>query len=143
MNRPVHFEIHAADPEGLIKFYGEVFGWTFPVWMETPVKYWGVVTGPRMDEPGFADNIGINGGLMKRMRQAPGQNIEGHKGHPVNAFVVTVQVVDYDATHTKIMNAGGIVALPKAAIPGMAWQGYYQDPDGNIFGLHQADKDAQ
>ena len=137
MNRPVHFEIHATDPEALIKFYGEVFGWTFPVWMETPVKYWGVVTGPRMDEPDFAKNPGINGGLLKRHGTGPAQ------GAAVAAFICTVQVDDYDSTHDKIMAAGGTVALPKAAIPGMAWQGYYLDPDNNIFGLHQADKEAK
>ena len=27
MNRVVHFEIHAADPERAARFYGEVFGW--------------------------------------------------------------------------------------------------------------------
>jgi predicted enzyme related to lactoylglutathione lyase len=27
MNRPVHFEIHATDPEAMAKFYSAVFGW--------------------------------------------------------------------------------------------------------------------
>ena len=28
-NRVVHFEIHADDLDAAMKFYGEVFGWTF------------------------------------------------------------------------------------------------------------------
>jgi predicted enzyme related to lactoylglutathione lyase len=27
MSRPVHFEIHAGDPEKLAKFYADVFSW--------------------------------------------------------------------------------------------------------------------
>jgi predicted enzyme related to lactoylglutathione lyase len=33
--------------------------------------------------------------------------------------------------------------LPKFAIAGMAWQAYYKDTEGNIFGIHQADKAAK
>jgi predicted enzyme related to lactoylglutathione lyase len=34
------------------------------------------------------------------------------------------------------------VALPKYALPGMAWQGYFIDTEGNTFGVHQPDPDA-
>ena len=51
-------------------------------------------------------------------------------------------IEDYDATHAKILAAGGQVALPKYALPGMAWQGYFLDPDGNVFGVHQPDESA-
>ena len=30
-------------------------------------------------------------------------------------------------------------ALPKMALEGMAWQGYFLDTEGNTFGLHQPD----
>jgi predicted enzyme related to lactoylglutathione lyase len=30
MNRPVHFEIHAPDPEAAIAFYEKALGWKFP-----------------------------------------------------------------------------------------------------------------
>lgn len=33
MPRPIHFEIHAADPERAQRFYGALFGWSF-----TPVE---------------------------------------------------------------------------------------------------------
>ena len=53
-----------------------------------------------------------------------------------------MQVDDYDTVERKILDARGRVALPKFAMPGMAWQGYYLDPEGNTFGLHQADPSA-
>lgn len=34
MNRPVHFEIHASDPERLMAFYSEVLGWTMTPMVE-------------------------------------------------------------------------------------------------------------
>ncbi|MFZ1730862.1 MAG: VOC family protein [Bacteroidota bacterium] len=130
-NRIVHFEIHAADIERAKTFYGAVFGWDFPLWMEEP-PYWGVMSAP----PDSAEP-GINGGLLQRMGSAPVE------GAAVNAYVCTVQVDSYDETHDKILAAGGTVALPKMPIPGMAWQGYYKDLEGNIFGLHQADPEAK
>jgi predicted enzyme related to lactoylglutathione lyase len=51
-------------------------------------------------------------------------------------------VEDYDATEAKILAAGGQLALPKYALPGMAWQGYYLDTEGNTFGIHQPDESA-
>ena len=130
-NRIVHFEIHAGDLERAKAFYGAVFGWDFPLWMEEP-PYWGVMTAPQdSSEPG------INGGLMERMGAAPAI------GAPVNGFVCTVQVDNYDEIHERIMAAGGTVALPKMALVGMAWQGYYIDTDGNIFGVHQPDPEAK
>jgi uncharacterized protein len=130
-NRIVHFEIHAGDPERAMKFYQDVFGWKFPRWMEDP-PYWGIMTAEENSkEPG------INGGLMNRRESAPTD------GAPVNAFVCTILVASYDLTHEKIIKAGGTIAFPKHAIPGMAWQGYYKDTEGNIFGIHQPDVNAK
>jgi uncharacterized protein len=129
-NRIVHFEIHASDPERARKFYQDVFGWDTPQWMEEP-RYWGVMTGPEgTSEPG------INGGLMGRHGSPPVD------GAAVNAFVCTVQIEDFDEIHGRIVKAGGTVALPKHAIPGMAWQGYYKDTEGNLFGIHEPDEKA-
>jgi predicted enzyme related to lactoylglutathione lyase len=129
--RIVHFEIHAADPERAMKFYRDVFGWEFPKWMEEPA-YWGVMTAAEgSEEPG------INGGLLNRRGDAPSD------GAAVNAFVCTIKVDSYDLIHEKIVKAGGTIAVPKQAIPGMAWQGYYRDTEGNIFGVHQPDEHAE
>lgn len=130
MARPVHFEIQAEEIERAKAFYAAVFGWTFEDYSSVvDAPYFGVVTGPD-DEPG------INGGLLPRPVPAPAPQ------QGTNAFVCTVGVEDYDATEAKILAGGGQVALPKYALPGMAWQGYYLDTEGNTFGLHQPDPDA-
>ena len=130
-NRIVHFEIHAANPERAMQFYQSVFGWEFPKLMEDP-EYWGVMTAPEESK-----ELGINGGLMRRRGDDPSD------GAPVNAFVCTILVESFDPIHKKIIDAGGTVSVPKHAIPGMAWQGYYKDPEGNIFGVHQPDDNAK
>jgi predicted enzyme related to lactoylglutathione lyase len=129
MNRVVHFEIQAENIDRAIAFYTNVFGWQFPKWMD---NYWGVMTAEKdSKEPG------INGGLLQRPCPAPAV------GQGVNAFVCTVQVDSFDETAKKIQIAGGTVAMPKMAIVGMAWQGYFLDTEGNIFGVHQADVNAK
>ena len=130
MSRVVHFEIQADDVERAKTFYASVFDWAFEDYSQfTGAAYWGVVTGPE-DQPG------INGGLLPRPAPTPGE------GQGTNAFVCTVGVVDYDDAERRILDAGGRVALPKMALPGMAWQGYYLDPEGNTFGIHQPDPEA-
>lgn len=130
MSRVVHFEIQADDVERAKAFYASVFGWSFQDYGQvTGSTYWGITTGPQ-EEPG------INGGLLQRPAPAPAP------GQGTNAFVCTMAVTDYDATEQRILEAGGQVALPKMALTGMAWQGYYLDPEGNTFGIHQPDPNA-
>ena len=130
MARVVHFEIQADDVKRARTFYAAVFGWTFEDYSQfTGTVYWGVVTGPD-DEPG------INGGLLQRLAPVPAE------GSGTNGYVCTVGVEDYDETERRILDAGGTVALPKMALTGMAWQGYYLDPEGNTFGIHQPDPEA-
>ena len=131
LHRPIHFEIQADDLERAKTFYAEVFGWTFEDYSQvTGSPYFGVVTGDD-DEPG------INGGLLQRPAPTPG------RGQGTNAWVVTMYVDDYDATHEAILAHGGEVALPKMALAGMAWQGYYLDTEGNTIGIHQPDPEAR
>ena len=132
MNRIVHFEIHVDDPERAMKFYKEIFGWEYQDYSSvTGTPYWGVLTAAiDSKEPG------INGGLLKRpmpLKEQCGSN----------AFVSTIQVENYDASAEKVIALGGKVAMPKFALAGMAWQGYFLDTEGNTFGLHQADTNAK
>lgn len=130
MGRVVHFEIQVEDLDRAREFYAQALGWTFVDWSQvTGSPYWGVVTG-NSEEPG------IDGGMLPRPAPAPSPQ------QGTNAYVCTMQVADYDATERAILAAGGQVALPKAALPGMAWQGYYLDTEGNTFGIHQPDPDA-
>jgi predicted enzyme related to lactoylglutathione lyase len=127
MGRPVHFEIHATDPEASRDFYEQVFGWAFQKWGDQP--YWMIFTG----EDGAP---GINGGLVPRQGGAPAT------GAPVNGFVVTVDVDDLDATLEAALKIGGEIRLPRMPVPGVGWLAYLADPDGNLFGVMQADESA-
>lgn len=131
MSRVLHFEIQADDVERAKAFYAAVFGWEYEDYSSAVggAVYWGIITGPE-------DLPGINGGLLPRPAPVPA----GHAG--TNAYVCTIGIGDYDATEAAILAAGGQVALPKMALTGMAWQGYYLDTEGNTFGIHQPDPDA-
>ena len=130
MNRVVHFEIQAENPERAMKFYTDVFGWKFQQWDKNP--YWMIMTAEKdSKEPG------INGGLLPRPCPAPAS------GQGTNAYVCTMQVENFDEIAKKIEVAGGVVAMPKFAFPGMAWQGYFLDTEGNTFGVHQTDANAK
>ncbi|MGP9683040.1 VOC family protein [Brachybacterium sp. AOP3-A1-3] len=129
--RPVHFEIHAADPQRAVAFYAEVFGWTSEDWSAfAGSPYFGLSTGTGV--------MGIDGAILGR---PTGENPE--VGGPVMGAVITMGVADYDATATRILEAGGTEALPKYALPGMAWQGYFRDTENNVFGIHQPDPEAK
>ncbi len=131
MGRVIHFEIHVDDMERAKKFYGEVFGWTFEDWSAyAGMPYFGALTG-NGNEPG------INGALMQRKSSRPDVN------QGLNAYVCTMGVDDYDSTESAILRNGGTVVLPKNVLTGMAWQGYYFDTEGNIFGIHQPDVNAK
>jgi predicted enzyme related to lactoylglutathione lyase len=118
------------NPERAMQFYRDVFGWTFTQWGEQ--KYWMLMTAEKDSK-----DPGINGGLLPRPAKTPPHE------YGTNAFVCTVQVDNFDEIAQKITQAGGKVAMPKFALAGMAWQGYFLDTEGNTFGLHQADANAK
>lgn len=127
MSRPIHFEIHAEQPTRAATFYTAVFGWQFSQWGGQ--DYWLIKTGE--------GGPGIDGGMIKRMGAAP---IEGQA---VNAYVCTIGTDDLAVTSDKVAAAGGSMALPRMAIPGVGWLGYFKDTEGNIFGVMQNDPDAK
>lgn len=120
MPRVVHFEIASDDPEQAGRFYGEVFGWAINKW-DGPMPYWLVDTGA-------SDQPGINGGIFKRMG-------------PVGT-VNSIDVPSVDDYVARVTAAGGELAMPKMAIPGVGYLAYCKDPEGNLFGLHQSDATA-
>jgi len=125
-SRVVHFEIHASDPEKLAKFYAEVFGWN--VNHLPQMDYWLFDTG---------HGGGINGGMMRR------RGPSAPDGAPVNAFVCSIGVASTKDSFSRALAAGATEALPLHAIPGIGWQAYVKDPDGNLVGIHQPDPNAK
>ncbi|MPZ85276.1 MAG: VOC family protein [Actinophytocola sp.] len=103
-SRPVHFEIHTADPDRAIAFYESVFGWKFERWGDIP--YWLVSTGDDATP-------GIDGGLVPREGPAPAADA------PVSSFVNTIDVADLDAVGVAVTKAEGTIALAKHAVPGV------------------------
>ena len=125
MNGPSYFEIQADDLGRAMNFYKEAFGWIFKKAEGIAVEYWRIETdGPR-------------GGLLKRPAAAP------PPGSGTNAFTCSIEVKDFDAASRKIQDLNGKVALPKFAVPGTCWQGYFLDTEGNVFGIFQADATAK
>lgn len=124
MNSLIYFEMQADDPERLMHFYGKIFGWEFAKKDAAPVEYWHI------------HKAGISGGLLKRPTKSP------PSGYGTNAFVCSLEVEKFDEVEKAILQNGGMLAMPKFAIPGKCWQGYFIDTDGNTFGLVQVDSNA-
>jgi predicted enzyme related to lactoylglutathione lyase len=125
MNAPSYFEIQADDTARAVEFYRGLFGWTFSRVESSPVEYWSIAT------------EGSRGGLLTRPVAAPPLQ------SGTNAFVCSMEVNDYDRVARDILARGGIVAMPKFAVPGVCWQGYFVDPEGNTFGIFQPDPGAK
>jgi len=121
----IYFEIQVDRPQRAIDFYSRVFGWKFSEVKGLPVSYWTIETG------------GSRGGLLER----PGKTPPLESG--TNAFVCSLEVEDFDRTAKTIGQLGGIVALPKFAVPNTCWQGYFVDPEGNTFGIFEVDENAR
>ena len=125
MNAPAYFEIQADDTNRAVRFYREIFGWKFDKIEGLPIEYWRIETsGPR-------------GGLLKRPAKTPSPE------HGTNAFVCSMEVTSFDDLAAKVTSHGGTVALPKFAVPGVCWQGYFIDTEGNTFGIFQPDPAAK
>jgi uncharacterized protein len=122
MGKVVHFEIPADNADRAIEFYKKAFGWSVHKW-EGPMDYWLVDTGP--------DNApGICGGLMVRSR-------------PDESVVNTIGVESTDEAVKAIESAGGVIVMPKMAVPGVGWMAYFRDTEGNTFGVMQSDPMAK
>lgn len=120
-----YFEIQASHPSAAIQFYQAVFGWTFVKEIFTPMEYYRI------------EGAGIYGGLLHRPAVVP------PPGSGTNAYVCSMRVESFDQTAEAILQAGGQVALPKFAIPGRCWQGYFLDTDSNTFGIFEVDEAAR
>jgi predicted enzyme related to lactoylglutathione lyase len=122
MNHPMYFELQADDLARARRFYEAVFGWAFSKQDNLPIEYYRIETD------------GIAGGLLPR----PAPTSRGG----TNAAVISMEVEHYDTTADTILKHGGVVALPKFAVVGRCWQGYFIDTEGNTFGIFEVDENA-
>jgi predicted enzyme related to lactoylglutathione lyase len=120
-----YFEIQSSNPEREIAFYHSIFGWAFTKDESVPIEYYRIET------------TTINGGLLKRPNKIPPQEFG------TNAFVCSVQVESFEKTSEQILHLGGQIAMPKFAITGRCWQGYFLDQDNNTFGIFEVDLNAK
>mgnify|MGYP000860289166 len=120
----MYFELQAGDLERASNFYKNVFDWGITPQEGMPVEYRRIETN------------GIAGGILKRPASTPG------KEQGTNAAIISMEVKNYDDSASKILENGGIEALPKFAVPGRCWQGYYIDTEGNTFGIIEVDETA-
>jgi len=125
MNTIGYFEIQSSHPEREVKFYKTVFGWNFIREEFVPIEYYRIETN------------GINGGLLKRPVDVPPMQ------YGTNAYVNSIEVASFDETSALILANGGKVAMPKFAIPGRCYQGYFLDEDHNTFGVFEVNAHAQ
>lgn len=54
-----------------------------------------------------------------------------------------MEVEDVDLLAREVVQAGGAIAEPKSAVPGIGWLVYCTDPEGNLFGLLESDPSAE
>lgn len=125
MNTIAYFEIQSSHPKRDMDFYQSVFGWKFIKEESVPIEYYRIETN------------NIYGGLLKRPVKVPPAEFG------TNAFTCSIQVEDFNQTAKLILQKSGQIALPKFAIPGRCWQGYFMDPDHNTFGIFQVDEQAK
>ena len=123
MNAVVYFEIQSSCPEREAAFYNKVFGWHIEKDNSMPIAYYRIETD------------GISGALLER--PAPVVPMSG-----TNAFTCSIEVENFDKTAAVILANGGVIALPKFAVQGKCWQGYFLDPGQNVFGIFEADENA-
>ncbi len=124
MNNIAYFEIQATNPNQLVKFYQAIFDWKFELDGSLPIEYYRI------------QGAGPFGGLLQRPVATP----PTHMG--TNAYTCSVEVEDFDKTAKLVLDNGGQIAMEKFAVPGKCWQGYFLDPDNNVFGLFQVDPTA-
>jgi predicted enzyme related to lactoylglutathione lyase len=125
MNTIGYFEIQSSDLKREIQFYEAIFGWRFIKEEFVPIEYYRIETNS------------MNGGLLQRPAKVPPPE------SGTNAYTCSILVDNFDKTSELILKNGGQVAMPKFAIPGRCYQGYFIDQDNNVFGIFEVNENAR
>ncbi len=122
MWRVNYFDVSADDPQRVMDFYSNVFGWKFRKW-DGPFDYWLISTGGD-SEPG------INGGIALR-------------SDPTARITNFIDVPSVDEACEKVQQFGGKIVQEKQSIPRIGYIVIIQDTEGNMYGLMQEDPGAE
>lgn len=114
VNRPLFFQLPAANPELLADFYVNVFGWQ-KAKLPGPEDMFVLATGP-------AGKPGLDGMVM-------GKYMEG--------TVNIISVDDLSDIMEKVEKAGGRITTPRTNVPGQGDFCWCKDTDDNYFTLMQ------
>ncbi|MCC5580687.1 VOC family protein [Microtetraspora sp. AC03309] len=110
------FEVAGDDPDGLQRFYGDLFGWRFAVDQES------AESGMDYRLISYAEEERPRGGVLGA-------------GGSSNHAVFTVAVKDVEATCTMIEGLGGKVESKQVGDTAGPDHAYVRDTAGNLFGL--------
>ena len=121
-NTICHFEIPAADMPAALEFYRSLFGWKIVPVPGMEEQYFVIQTTDRPDS--------LGGGIHARESKREG-------------VTLYVMVESVDESAGKVEELGGTVLAQKSAIESVGWVATVQDPQGNVIGLFQEDKEAQ
>lgn len=122
----VHFEIPADDPDRLMGFYGDVFGWRFQRLGNPSIPGGEYIAISTRDE----GEPGLDGGMYKKTYEG-----DGPRSY--------ISVASVDATVGKVEAGGGRVMMPRMAVAGIGWIAVIADPEGNVQGVIEADANAR
>jgi predicted enzyme related to lactoylglutathione lyase len=116
-----HFAINVDDVERAMRFYSNVFGWTFKPW--GPPGFYLIETGAG----------GIHGAMQQRNEPLNGATV------PVIGYECTISVHDVDKAVELIEANGGKIRYAKTTIPGVGDVAMFYDPEGNYAGVARYD----
>lgn len=121
MPKVIHFEIPAGDPEKVIKFYKDAFGWE--VNQYEGQNYWLVMAGPKEEK------FGINGAIYKKDRMSQTVN--------------TISVEKLEEAMEKVKRSGGKVESEIQDISKVGRFVYAYDVEGTPFGMLQVSEEMK
>ena len=119
MARVTTFHLSGDQPDKLIPFYRDTFGWVFRK-TDNPTPTWFVKTGD-------SEQAGIDGMLHTREHDS--------------AVVNTIEIDDMDAVIARVEERGGRV-LDRRTIPQAGEIALFEDPEHNVFQLRRPPADG-
>jgi len=126
MNPVVHFEMPYEDPQRLVKFYSQAFGWQMQK-MDSDMGDYVTAATTETDENRMVKTPGaINGGFFPKKPDWPAQ-------YPS----VVISVDNIKSAVKNIQDAGGKVLGDPVEIPGIGQYVSFTDTEGNRVSILQ------